>query len=295
MAMDVEMAGHLARQLGLDADGLHIDHLTGGDIAHSWSIVATDGRVFVKTLPAGQTELLVAEAEGLQALSETGSVRVPKVLAHDVYAQTAWLALEYLPLQPRNADADRLLGQALAKMHRHGNDRYGWRGDNYIGRTPQPNPRTENWSEFFTRQRLGFQLDQLDRHRPDHEWGQWQRPLFESWRHQFGHHHPEPALIHGDLWQGNAEMVAGAQPVLFDPAVHYADRECDLAMTHLFGGFSSHFYQAYEQQWPLPADHEQRRPWYQLYHLLNHANLFGGGYVQRSLQVMQRLREKDQS
>ncbi len=291
--MDVEMAGHLARQLGLDEHGLHIDHLTGGDIADAWAITAADGQVFVKTLPAGQAGLLSCEAEGLQAILDTGTVRVPKVLERDVYQNTAWLALEYLPLQPRTADADRQLGQSLARMHRHGFDRYGWSRSNYIGRTPQPNPWSDNWSEFFAWQRLGFQLDRLAREWPDHDLGRWQRPLFQAWLDRFARHHPEPALIHGDLWQGNAEMTAGAQPVIFDPAIHYADRECDLAMTHLFGGFSSHFYQAYESEWPLPDDHEARRPWYQLYHLLNHANLFGGGYIQRSLELIRRLTNAD--
>lgn len=283
------MAGHLARHLGLDEHDLHVDHLMGGDIADAWTITASDGRVFVKTLPAAQAGLLSAEADGLNALSDTGTVRVPKVLARNVHEQTAWLALEYLPLQPRNADADRRLGKALAQMHHHGFDRFGWHRDNYIGRTPQPNRWHQNWSEFFAWQRLGFQLDRLDETLPDRDVGQLQRPVFEAWQRRFARHRPEPALIHGDLWQGNAEMTEDSQPIVFDPAVHYADRECDLAMTHLFGGFSSHFYDAYQQEWPLPDGHEDRRPFYQLYHLLNHANLFGGGYVQRSLQLLERL------
>ncbi len=289
MAMDVEMAGHLARQLGLDEHGLHIDHLTGGDIADAWAVTAADSRVFVKTLPAGQAGLLSCEAEGLDAIMDTRTVRVPKVLDRDVFGDTAWLALEFLPLQPRTSDADQRLGQLLATMHRHGFDRYGWPRDNYIGRTPQHNRWSDNWSEFFAWQRLGDQLDRLDQHLPDRDLGRWQRPLFEAWLDQFGRHQPEPALIHGDLWQGNAEMTTGAQPVIFDPSVHYADRECDLAMTHLFGGFSRHFYESYEKEWPLPEGHEDRRPWYQLYHLLNHANLFGGGYIQRSLDMVKRL------
>jgi protein-ribulosamine 3-kinase len=289
MAMDVEMAGHLARQMGMDEHGLHIDHLTGGDIADAWAISAADGRVFVKTLPVGQAGLLSCEAEGLQAILETGTVRVPRVLARDVHQDTAWLALEYLPLQRRTADADRLLGKTLAALHRNVHDHFGWHRDNFIGRTPQPNRWSDNWSEFFAWQRLGFQLERLDRALPEHDLARWQSPLFKAWLERFGRHRPEPSLIHGDLWQGNAEMTGGVQPVIFDPAVHYADRECDLAMTHLFGGFSSHFYQAYEKEWPLPEGHEVRRLWYQLYHLLNHANLFGGGYVQRSLDLIRRL------
>jgi protein-ribulosamine 3-kinase len=289
MVMNLELASHIARQLGLDEHGLHIDRVPGGDIAESWLLEAADHWVFVKTLPLGQAAILSSEEDGLKALAEQGSVRVPRVIAREVHDQIAWLALEYLDMESRSPRCDAALGQALAGLHRQTSEHFGWRRDNFIGRSPQPNPPTQDWAEFFLWHRLGFQLDLLHKHQPDHDWERFQRPLFETWQRRFGKHRPQPSLIHGDLWQGNAGMIEGQVPVIFDPAVHYADRECDLAMARLFGGFDDRFYQAYEETWPLPEGHVERRPFYQLYHLLNHANLFGGAYLQRTRAVIAQL------
>ncbi len=282
MTFDLERAGLIARQLGLDEHGLRLVRVPGGDIAEAWLLAAANVRVFLKTLPLGRAGLLSTEADGLKALAATGEIRVPRVIGRDVIDQVAWLALEYIEMDQRTERCDRELGERLARLHRHGNDSFGWHRDNFIGKTPQPNPRLDDWSEFFLWHRLGFQLDRLDQQYPDAGWSKLQTPLFESWQRRFHHHKPEPALIHGDLWSGNAAMTQGGHPVIFDPAAHYADRECDLAMTRLFGGFSDAFYQAYETTWPLPEGHADRLPYYQLYHLLNHANLFAGGYLTRS-------------
>ncbi len=287
--LDLEKASHIARRLGLDERGLQCRPIAGGDIASSWVIETAGQILFVKLMPGRQGSILSAEADGLAALERTAAVRVPRVLGRESDPELAWLALEYLPLNRRSADADVRLGRALAQLHRNTGEHYGWTRDNFIGLTPQPNPAEDDWSAFFLWQRLGHQLDLLEKNNPDDRWASWQRPLFETWQARFGRHRPEPALIHGDLWSGNAAMDDEGEPVVYDPAVHYADRECDLAMSRLFGGFSDVFYQAYEATWPLPPGHELRRPWYQLYHLLNHANLFGGGYRTRAKGLIESL------
>ncbi len=287
--LDLEMAGQIARRLGLREYGLRCRPMTGGDIASAWLVETQDQKLFVKLVPIRDGGVLSAEADGLTALAKTGAVRVPRVIGKAHERDVAWLALEYLQLNRRSEDADRRLGQALAKLHRHGSDHFGWSRNNYIGLTPQPNPVEHDWATFFLWHRIGPQLDRLENKNSSTQWGHFQRPLFETWQQHFRHHRPEPALIHGDLWSGNAAIDEEGDPVLYDPAVHYADRECDLAMTHLFGGFSQAFYQTYEDAWPMPDGHEQRRPWYQLYHLLNHANLFGCPYLDRTERLIRRL------
>lgn len=287
--LDLEQASGIARQLGLNERGLRCQPIAGGDIAGSWLIDAKDQQLFVKIMPPRHGSILSAEADGLSALAETAAVRVPKVWGRGTEIEFSWLALEYLPLNPRSREADVRLGRRLARQHRQFGERFGWSRDNFIGLSPQQNPAEDDWATFFLWHRLAPQLDMLDSEDPDGAWGRQQRPLFECWLKRFRHHRPEPALVHGDLWSGNAAMIEEGEPVIFDPAVHYADRECDLAMSRLFGGFSEAFYQSYEATWPLPADHRQRLPWYQLYHLLNHARLFGGAYRERAAGLIRQL------
>ncbi|TVQ34619.1 MAG: fructosamine kinase family protein [Wenzhouxiangella sp.] len=291
--LDLESASHIARRLGLDEHGLRCRPMAGGSIARPWLIETRDQILFIKLMSARQAGILSAESDGLAALDQTGAVRVPRVFGRGVDDDLAWLALEFLPLNSRHADADMRLGRALARIHRHAGEHYGWSRDNFIGLTPQPNPAEQDWTTFFLWQRLGHQLELLEKKDPGGNWSGFQRPLFETWQARFGRHRPEPALVHGDLWSGNAAMDDEGEPVLYDPAVHYADRECDLAMSRLFGGFSEAFYRAYEAAWPLPKGHEARRPWYQLYHLLNHANLFGDSYASRAKGLIESLVRRD--
>jgi len=287
--MDLEHGAAIARELGLDEHGLKVTAVSGGDIARAHVLQGVDTWVFVKSLPLRQGGLLSAEADGLQAIAATGTVRVPRVIRRGMLEDTAWLALEYLELDDRSPRADAALGHQLAEMHRHGADVFGWHRNNYIGRTPQPNTQQHDWTEFFLAHRLGYQFDRLASAHPDEGWDDLKQAVAQAWRESQAEHQPPPALVHGDLWRGNAAAIGGDQPVVFDPAVHYADRETDLAMTRLFGGFSESFYRAYEQSWPLPPGHEQRWLYYKLYHVLNHANLFGGGYLQSAGKVCYRI------
>lgn len=215
----------------------------------------------------GQAAALVAEAAGLSAIAATGTVRIPVVL--DYHGDC--LTLEYLALQACTPDAHAKLGTQLAAIHRHSGEAHGWNVDNFLGRARQPNGFDDDWQRFFATQRIGFQLNWAARN--GHRFDVTAERLCAVLDHA-----PLPSLLHGDLWSGNHGMLPDGTPVVFDPAVHYGDRECDLAMAALFGGFGPSFYTAYEAAWPLPEGWPTRRLLYQLYHVLNHLNLFGGGY-----------------
>ena len=180
----------------------------------------------------------------------------------------AFLALEHLALR-RDGDY-AALARMLAALHRTTGPRYGWHRDNYIGLTPQANGWCDDWPQFWRERRLRPQLELAGKN----------GFAFKSFPFEdlLKGHHPQPALLHGDLWSGNAGFTAEG-PVLFDHAVYYGDRETDLAMTELFGGFPPEFYAAYDAAFPLEPGYEKRKPLYNLYHLLNHLNLFGGGYL----------------
>ncbi len=289
MSIDREQAAAIARALGLDEHGLKVSTVGGGDIASAHVFQVADDQVFVKSLPVDQGDLLSAEADGLEAIAATGTVRVPRVVRWGAQDDIAWLALEYLELAQRSPHADAELGRALAEMHHHGAENFGWHRNNYIGLTPQHNPQLDDWTAFFLAHRLDCQFDRLASAHPEKNWADLKQAIGQSWRKTHAGHQPSPALVHGDLWCGNAAAVGRDQPVIFDPAVHYADRETDLAMTSLFGGFSESFYRAYEDTWPLPAGHEQRELYYKLYHVLNHANLFAGAYLESAGRMCYRI------
>jgi protein-ribulosamine 3-kinase len=235
--------------------------VSGGCIHRCYRATLAGRTVFLKTNDARFADAFAAEADGLTALRKAGCT-APEPLAHG----TAYLLMEFVEFKPRGDFA--ALGRMLAALHGSHGEAFGWRRDNYIGATPQKNDRCSNWAQFWREKRLepqlalarskGFALEVPDVSR-----------LLEG-------HHPAPSLLHGDLWSGNAAFLASGAPVLFDPAVYYGDREADLAMTELFGGFPPEFYSAYGA---LPAGYEVRKHLYNLYHLLNHLNLFGGGYL----------------
>jgi fructosamine-3-kinase len=240
-------------------------------------------RRFVKSVPLADAAMLDAEAEGLRALAACGVIAVPTVLERGAGDGKAYLVLSWLDF----ADMPRgeALGRALARLHRvpHG-ARYGWWRDNFIGRTPQANGWSDEWATFFCDKRLRPQLLRAARYRlRDTD------ALLEAVPDLLRDHVPTPSLLHGDLWSGNAAMLASGEPVLFDPAVYIGDREADIAMTYLFGGFDASFYAGYERTWPLPPGHERRRDLYNLYHVVNHLNLFGASYRSQAQATITRL------
>ena len=250
--------------------------------------------LFVKTLPAERAEVLHAEADGLQALAATRTIRVPRVVDAVVHDGVAVLAMQWLDFAPSTASpafAERF-GHALASLHRAappGDGRFGWHRDNWLGGTPQRNAWSastgrDGWLAFLAERRLlamaeglGEPLDAAVRRVVD------MLPrLFDA-----DGHVPRPSLIHGDLWSGNWGSLAGGEPVIFDPAVSVCDAEAELAMMELFGSPPAGFWPAYRERMPVAPGYPRRRPVYQLVHLLNHARLFGGGYGRQALAVAQ--------
>jgi len=236
--------------------------------------LADGGRFFVKAGGPDERKRLRAEARGLEALRAADAVRVPQLWLAGGEGRHYFLLLEYLDLRAGDAMAYARLGRELAAQHRHTSPGFGFERDNFIGASPQANRQGGDWPAFFRDQRL---LPQL-RMASGQAWVEDGLRLAEHVGAFFPGYQPAPALLHGDLWNGNAGFLADGTPVLYDPAVYYGDREADIAMSELFGGFAPAFYAAYREVWPLDAGYAQRRDLYNLYHLLNHYNLFGGNY-----------------
>ena len=246
-------------------------------------------RTFVKRLPLSERWRLDAEADGLARLAGAGAIRVPRILGQGESNGEAWLELEWFDLQAADAASDARMGAALARLHAVAGRRYGLERDNAIGAAPQPNAPADDWAAFWRDRRLGFQLDRAAENGRDGRLQERGRRLLERIPAFFGGYRPLPSLLHGDLWAGNRAMLADGTPVVFDPAVYHGDREADLAMTRLFGGFGVRFYEAYSAEWPLDAGAGTRVDLYNLYHALNHLNLFGGGYRAMAESMVDRL------
>jgi fructosamine-3-kinase len=261
----------------------------GGGFASCQRWESDAGPVFVKVAPIAREAALEAEADALRELAAADAVRVPAVLGLGTSGAQAFLALEWIEFGSARTRTEALLGEQLAQLHRTRAARFGWHRDNTIGATPQRNDWTADWVEFFARQRLGFQIDLAERSGHGGRWLEQGRLLCDRLGALFAGHSPPPSLLHGDLWGGNWAADAAGAPVIFDPATYYGDREADLAMTHLFGGFGREFYAAYESAWPLDRGAGTRRDLYNLYHVLNHLNLFGGGYRGQAERMIERL------
>jgi protein-ribulosamine 3-kinase len=263
----------------------------------TWEARQGRERLFVKSAPQRGASMLLAEADGLRALAATRTIRVPKVEALIARSDGGLiLVLEWLQLARQDAEFGFRFGQALAALHAHGCPHdppaFGWPTDNFIGATPQRNaplqePTRSGWIAFMRTARLGAMRDRVRKTTPelaaavDAVIDALPTLLAEGYE-------PRPALIHGDLWSGNWGMLGDGTPVIFDPAVSCSDPEAEIAMMELFGSAPSGFHAAYEQaggSWPEP----RRMRVYQLYHLVNHALLFGGNYTQQALRVAQGL------
>lgn len=271
--------------------------ISGGDIHQAYKLhVHTDDlfkpeqNFFIKVNAPEAFELFAAEALALKTLQESMSCQVPKVIHLGQNSDQAWLLLSYFSLSKHGNEQQR--GKDLALMHHHTAERFGWPADNFIGHTPQINTWNDNWSNFYGKQRLGFQLELALANGANQQLVDLGQQLIEKLPAFFQTYQPEASLLHGDLWAGNSAFDKDGQAVFFDPASYYGDRETDLAMTELFGGFSTDFYQGYHQVFPLDSGYSLRKPLYQLYHLLNHFNLFGGHYEQQSLETIQSLLSK---
>jgi fructosamine-3-kinase len=233
--------------------------------------------------------MFAAEAAGLAEIARTGAVRVPHAVCHGVNAHASWIVLEHLDLRPGDDRSMRKLGSSLARMHRVTGSRYGWHRDNTIGATPQLNGGSDDWIAFWRERRLGFQLRLAAARGHSGRLIATGERLLEVLPSFFRGYTPPPSLLHGDLWSGNAGSTTAGEPVIYDPAVYYGDRETDLAMTELFGGFPRSFHEAYRAECPLDPGYPTRKHLYNLYHVLNHLNLFGGGYGAQAQRMIEEL------
>lgn len=287
--MWTHVAAHIAETTGAPFAARHQADVGGGCI--NGATVLADGprRYFVKYNTAAGLDMFEAEAAGLAEIRETGTIRAPAPVCWGATAGQAYLVLEYLDLHGTRDAADAL-GEQLAALHRAPRPYFGWARDNTIGSTPQINTPSNDWVAFWRDQRLGYQLRLAEKSGYGGALQRQGERLLADVSVFFRGYAPPPALLHGDLWSGNYGVDTSGQPVVFDPAAYYGDREADLAMTELFGGFSPRFYAAYNARYPLDAGYGVRKTLYNLYHVLNHLNLFGGGYRAQAERMLDRLR-----
>jgi protein-ribulosamine 3-kinase len=287
---DEYLENRVRELFGSDARVVERHGLGGGCInnAEEYSLSGGD-KLFVKRNRSSRGGLFAAEAAGLNALTVNDAPRVPRVLGHFDDGTDQILVLEFIVSAARARDFWQTFGRQMAALHRvSSKNGFGFDEDNHIGATEQKNSWMPSWLEFFAQQRIGFQLqlardqgllDAAGTARCERFIADLSDILIE----------PEaPSLLHGDLWGGNYMVGDAGEPVLIDPAVYYGHREADLAMTELFGGFDPSFHAAYNEVFPLDPGYRQRRDAYNLYHMLNHLNLFGGSYAGSVKAILQR-------
>lgn len=284
---------------GSDVQILRKDRIYGGDINDAFQLTLSDGnRMFMKTNSVKNAKLFTAEALGLRALRQTGTIGVPVVFGTgtDEHRNVSFLLMEFIGKASQAGDYWETFGHQLAELHQSdpapfvqtqdGRGKYGFLEDNFIGATPQKNTPKPSWVEFYRECRLKPQI-------------QLAASYFDSsMRKQFSYllDHldvflPEPefaSLLHGDLWNGNAMCGSDGRAWILDPAAYVGHYETDLAMTQLFGGFSERFYRAYCEIQPIDSEYYERRDLYHLYHLLNHLNLFGRSYFGEVKQILKK-------
>lgn len=261
----------------------------GGSINACYRLEGGGSPYFVKLNRASGLPMFEAERDGLTELAAAGCVRVPEPVCAGQAGTSAFLVMEYIPFGRPVPDSAVRFGRELAALHRQAGEAFGWWRDNTIGSTPQPNDRDADWVRFWRERRLGHQLRLAAANGFGGALQRLGERLIEGLPAFFSSYRPVPSLLHGDLWGGNYAVDGNGAPVIFDPAVYHGDRETDLAMTELFGGFPEGFYAAYREAWPLDAGYRQRKTLYKLYHVLNHANLFGGGYARQAERMMEQL------
>ena len=284
--MWTEIARKISQATGSEFTIADRRSVSGGCINQGYRIEGQQAKYFVKLNDAAKVEMFVAEALGLKQMAATETISVAQPICWGIAGNNSYIVLEWLDLGGSRKLSWTEMGRQLAEMHRQGTrDKFGWEVNNTIGSTPQINSWMDNWADFFAEQRIGYQLNLAKRRGggfPD------RNRVVEGVRARLAGHQPQASLVHGDLWSGNAAIGSDGQPIIFDPATYYGDRETDLAMSELFGGFPAAFYAGYREAWQLDTGYEQRKDIYNLYHILNHFNLFGGGYGSQAQKIIAR-------
>jgi len=261
--------------------------VSGGSINAAFVLSDEKNRYFVKTNASGRQDMFEAEALGLQALAASNTVRVPKPVCYGDDQLKSYIVMEYLELDGSANQSE--LGEQLAAMHQLCEKQFGWSIDNTIGATPQINDWTESWLEFWRQHRLGFQLKLAAQNGYTGQLQSLGEKLLIEMPVLFENRIIKPSMLHGDLWGGNAAGLADGTPVIFDPAFYYGDREADLAMTYVFGGFTANFYASYQNAFPLDEGFAIRKIFYNIYHIINHLNMFGGGYHGQAIDMLEQV------
>lgn len=264
------------------------ERMAGGGSINSASVLS-DGRqsYFVKTNRSGLVAMFEAEARGLQALAASNTIKVPQLVCYGDDGQCSYIVLEYLDLA--GSANQQQLGEQLAAMHHITAGAFGWEIDNTIGSTHQPNAWTADWLDFWRGQRLGFQLRLAAEKGYGGQLQSLGEKLLVKMDALFEGRTVLASMLHGDLWGGNVAGLKDGTPVIFDPAFYYGDREADIAMTYVFGGFTPAFYQAYNSAYPLDDGFAVRKTLYNSYHIINHLNMFGGGYHGQAIAMLEQV------
>tara|TARA_B100000161_G_scaffold154414_1_gene110010 strand:- start:1480 stop:2361 length:882 start_codon:yes stop_codon:yes gene_type:complete len=273
---------------GLKFEVIDCSSVSGGCINQCFRVRTDISKTFfVKQNEKSFFPFFETEALALKEINESQTIIVPKPIHWDKSPCTSFLVLEFIEEGSSNdTDGQRKMGEQLAAMHLVKKPFFGWTKDNCIGATPQPNPRSDDWITFYRESRLGHQIS-LAKQKGKKFSGA--KKLMENLEFFFENYTPNPSLLHGDLWGGNKSFTKDGSPFIFDPATYYGDRETDLAFTYMFGGFSHAFYQGYQTVYPLDEGFSQRKTLYNLYHELNHFNLFGGGYANSAQSSINKL------
>jgi protein-ribulosamine 3-kinase len=279
----------IERTTGQVLKNYRLTAIGGGGINDAYQIQSAQQSYFIKLNRPQLSAMFEAEAQGLDEMRALNCVRIPEIICHGQTTEYSYIVLEYIQLGSLHGQASQRLGSQLAQLHRHEHPFYGWQINNTIGSTPQHNDREHDWLSFWQRHRLGQQLKFASKNGFGARLQDKGELLLDNLHLFFANYTPIPALLHGDLWGGNAAADPQGNPVIFDPACYYGDRETDIAMTELFGGFGADFFAAYQAEYPLDAGYKTRKTLYNLYHILNHVNLFGSGYVGQAEGMLEQL------
>ncbi|NOX26635.1 MAG: fructosamine kinase family protein [Gammaproteobacteria bacterium] len=284
-ALSHTLSEHISAEIHQGFTLQHCQPISGGSINNSYKISGNDKHYFLKTNNTDYSKMFAAEAKGLKCIADSNTVLTPKPICYGETNDNTYLVMDYLELGSAHKQSEQhpiyQLGEQLAAMHHCIEATYGWEIDNTIGSTPQINTKNNSWLEFYREQRLGYQINLASNN------GHHGRIIdnvqkLNEYLDQLLSHNPPASLLHGDLWSGNYGVTNSGVPAIFDPAVYYGDRETDIAMTELFGGFPPRFYDAYWHHYPKEAEYYVRKTLYNLYHILNHLNLFGEGYYSQA-------------
>jgi fructosamine-3-kinase len=289
---DIEL--HLSKVKNRPIQFIKIEAISGGCINQAWKVTDNNSnKYFIKTNTPYLENMLALEANSLQEIAQSNSIRTPYVLTYGSTPKFSYLILEFIVLKP--SFSQKKMGEQLAKMHQTSNplqqlsQKFGWCKNNYIGSTPQSNQYHETWASFWQNERLLYQLNLAFKKGYSNKAYEAGLKLVEAVPLFFTDYQAKPSLLHGDLWGGNCASDINDNPIIYDPAIYYGDRETDIAMTELFGGFDNIFYDSYNECYALDLGYQTRKILYNLYHILNHYNLFGAGYATQAESITHRL------